>query len=287
MATIPRGVLAVIGSGGIGLASARRLAGGRQIFIGDASQKKLDYAAQSLRDDGHDVETHIVDVAQFNSVVSFAQAAVKAGSVETVVHAAGLSPGMAAPDRILAVDLLGTANVIDAFYDVVGRGSSLTCIASIARFGATPSPELSRHLATAPRHQLLENDELLKAVPDSASAYAVSKAANILRVQSAARTWAAKGSRINTVSPGIVLTAMLREELEGVSGPTIKGMIDGAPIARGGTATEIASVVAFLAGPDASFITGSDVVVDGGFIAGSQDFKFAELAGYKSGSPEQ
>ncbi|KAK3362450.1 hypothetical protein B0T25DRAFT_524352 [Lasiosphaeria hispida] len=286
MSKIPRGVLAVIGSGGIGLASARRLAGGRRIFIADASPKKLNSAAQSLRDDGHDVEAHIIDVAQFDSVASFAQAAAKAGTIEAVVHAAGLSPGMAPPDRILAVDLLGTANVIDAFYDVVGQGSSLTCIASIARFGATPSPELSRHLATAPRHQLLDNDSLLQAAQDSAAAYAVSKAANILRVKSAARAWAAKGSRINTVSPGIVLTAMLREELEGSSGPTIKGMIAGSPIARGGTANEIASAVAFLAGPDASFVTGSDLVVDGGFIAGAQDFKFAD-AGYKPGSPEQ
>jgi len=135
MSGTTRSVLAIIGSGGMGLASARRMATGRRIFLADASEKNLEFAARSLRDDGHEVETQQVDVANFESVQKFAQAVASAGKVETVVHTAGLSPAMAAPDRILEVDLLGTANVIEAFQDVVGPGSSMTCIASIARLG--------------------------------------------------------------------------------------------------------------------------------------------------------
>ncbi|KAK0639172.1 hypothetical protein B0T16DRAFT_338631 [Cercophora newfieldiana] len=270
MPSPPRSVLAVIGSGGIGLASARRLARGRPIFLADASEKNLEAAAKSLRDTGNEVETRLVDVSDFRSVQTFAQAAAGAGRVETVVHTAGLSPAMAAPDRILAVDLVGTANVIEAFRDVVGPGSTLTCVASIARFGAAPSKELSEHLATAPLDELLVNDELQTAASSAASAYSISKAANLLRVQAAVRAWSAKGARINTVSPGVILTSMVRTELTTPSGATIRAMIEGSPLRRAGTAEEIANAVAFLAGPDASFVTGTDLVVDGGFIPGSQ-----------------
>lgn len=268
MSKAPRTVLAIIGSGGMGLASARRLAGGKHILIGDFSQKNLDFAAQSLRDDGHEVTTHIVDVSNFDSVQQFAAAAAAAGRLETVLHTAGLSPAMAPANRILDVDLIGTANIIDAFEPLMPAGSSLTCIASIARFGATPSAALAQHLAAAPRAQLLDNEELQTAAATPAGAYAVAKAGNLLRVQAAARAWGARGARINTISPGVILTAMVREELESQSGATIRAMIAGSPMGRGGAANEIAGAVAFLAGPDASFVTGTDLVVDGGFIAG-------------------
>lgn len=271
--SIPRRVVAVIGSGGMGIASARRLAGGRRVLFADFSQANLDFAAKSLRDDGHEVETHIVDVSNFESVQNFAAAAVSAGHIDAVVHTAGLSPAMAPAKRIFDVDLLGTANVIEAFGEVIPAGASLTCIASMARFGAKPSPELTAHLSRAPLDQLLTTKELLDVdTIDPAAAYAMSKCANYLRVQAAARAWAARGARINTISPGVILTAMVRQELESPHGATIKGMIQSMPMQRGGSADEIASTVAFLAGPDASYITGTDILVDGGFIAGSQGF---------------
>lgn len=276
--SIPRRVVAVIGSGGMGIASARRLAGGRRVLFADYSQANLDFAAKSLRDDGHEVETHIIDVANYNSVQQFAAAAASAGHIDAVVHTAGLSPAMAPAKRIFDVDLLGTANVIDAFGEIIPAGASLTCIASIARFGAAPSPQLAVHFASAPRDQLLTNKEVFDTEGiDPAKAYALSKHANYLRVQAAARAWAARGARINTISPGVILTAMVRQELDSKSGETIRGMIQATPMQRGGSADEIASAVAFLAGPDASFITGTDLLLDGGFIAGSQGF-FAKQA---------
>ncbi|KAK0748444.1 hypothetical protein B0T21DRAFT_406962 [Apiosordaria backusii] len=119
------------------------------------------------------------------------------------------------------------------------------------------------------RDTILDRPELkeLAEKNDPDMAYSLSKAANYLRVQAAAKAWAEKGARINSVSPGAILTAMLRQELESPHGETIKQIIAGTPLQRGGTADEIASVVAFLAGSEASYVTGTDILVDGGTIA--------------------
>lgn len=265
-----RNVITIIGSGGMGLATARRLGSGRRILLADFSERNLEEAAKSLHNDGHDVATHIVDVADFSSVKRFAEIASNAGYLEAVVHTAGLSPAMASARRIFDVDLVGTANVIDAFYEVVPSGSSLVCIASIARFMSPASTELERHFATSSRDTLLTHQELDQDLSSSALAYSLSKRANILRVQAAARPWAEKGARINSISPGVIITPMIREELKSAAGSQVQTIIDSAPLRRGGTADEIANVVSFLASSQASYITGTDIVVDGGFVPGSQ-----------------
>ncbi|KAK4193204.1 hypothetical protein QBC35DRAFT_480914 [Podospora australis] len=273
MSALPRRVVAIIGSGGMGIASARRLASGKTLLLADFSQQNLDMAAATLRSDGHNVQTHLVDVADFGSVQSFAAKAKpdEQTIIDAIVHTAGLSPAMAPPQRIFDVDLLGTANVIDAFLPFVSPGSSLTCISSMARFGARPSGELAAHLATAPRETLLDRPELKETIEkkDSATAYSLSKAGNTLRVQAAARAFAERGARINSISPGVILTAMVKQELESEHGATVRRIIEGSPLKRGGTADEIAAAVAFLAGPEAAFITGTDLLVDGGTIAGN------------------
>ncbi|KAK0754301.1 hypothetical protein B0T18DRAFT_442706 [Schizothecium vesticola] len=199
-----RTVLAIFGSGGMGLACARRLAGGRHVLIGDFSQKNLNFAARASQ---------------------FAQAAATAGRLETVVHTAGLSPALAPANRILDVDLVGTAIIIiDAFEPLMPAGSSLTCIASIARFGATPSAALARHLASAPR----------RGAPRAAARQpGAAKGGGYAGGGAAARAWGARGARINSISPGAILTAMLRQELESPSGATITAMIAGSPMGRG------------------------------------------------------
>ncbi|KAH6619347.1 hypothetical protein B0J18DRAFT_411653 [Chaetomium sp. MPI-SDFR-AT-0129] len=275
--TVPARILCVIGSGGMGLAVARRLGSGRTIFLADYSQANLDAATKALQDEGHTVEPQLVDVADFDAVQTFARAAAAAGHIETVVHTAGLSPSMAPAKRVFEVDLLGTVHVIDAFTDLIPAGSSLTCISSVSRFGLNPSPELIDHLAHAPRDKLLTTPSLLaleegqgpNVYTDSTVAYQLSKRANYLRVQASVRSWGARGARINTVSPGVVLTALIRLEMAAF-GDAVKNMIETQPVPRGGTSNDIAGVVAFLAGPDASYITGSDIVVDGGFMAANQ-----------------
>ncbi|KAI8670597.1 hypothetical protein NCS57_00531500 [Fusarium keratoplasticum] len=270
MASSRRGLL-VIGAGGMGLAIARRLGAGQLVILADSSQKVLDSAASSLQDDGHEVETQIVDVSSHESVENLSKVASGAARLNTVINTAGISPGMGTARRIFEVNLLGTANVIDAFLEVMPPGSSLTSIASIAGHlvQKAVSPELEKHLATSPREQLLGHDAAdLEGSPELA--YGIAKWGIIVRMQAAVRQGQKKGVRLNTISPGVIMTTMIRKELESELGDRIKEMIPETPIPRAGCADEIASLVAFLSGPDAAFINGADFVIDGGATAASR-----------------
>lgn len=163
---------------------------------------------------------------------------------------------------------MGTAFVIDAFFDVIGPGSSLICIASNAgSLTVVPlSPEVERHLALSPTEKRLDHPEVQGGLVDSGLAYLMSKKAKLLRVQASTKLWGSKGTRINSISPGIVMTRMGAAELEGPNGHHIRYQIDSSGAQRAGTPEDIASMAAFLAGPQASFITGSDFLVDGGIV---------------------
>ncbi|KAK7422533.1 hypothetical protein QQX98_001551 [Neonectria punicea] len=264
-----RNALVVIGAGGMGLAIARRLGSGQRVVLADYSQKALDTAAESLRDHGHEVEARIVDVSSYESVSELAKFAAATGQLNTVVNTAGISPHMGTAKQIYEIDLLGTAHVIDAFVQVMAPSSSLICIASLAGHmaGLAVSPELELHLATAPRDKLLDHPEI---DPDGlpALAYSVAKKGNMVRVQAAARAGQRNGVRVNSVSPGVIATAMVRHELQTEGGAAIRGMIENSPIPRAGTADDVANVVAFLASSEACFIDGTDILVDGGGLAG-------------------
>ncbi|KAM5349459.1 hypothetical protein ACJ41O_005964 [Fusarium nematophilum] len=225
MSFSPNGLL-VIGAGGMGLAISRRLGGGQRVFLADFSQTALDCAANALRDNGHEVETHLVDVCSYESVTQLAKVTSEASNLTTVVNAAGISPSMGTPRKIFEVDLVGTANVIDAFIDVMPPGSSLVTIASMAgyMFAGAITPELEQHLATAPRDKLLDHEGIdFECHPGQA--YGIAKKGNIVRVQAAAQSAQSKGVRVNSVSPGVVTTAMIRQELESEAGENIRQII--------------------------------------------------------------
>ncbi|KAJ5645899.1 NAD(P)-binding protein [Penicillium lividum] len=253
-------VQVIIGAGGMGLSIARRLANGYRLLLADFSSATLSSAVESLRDDGYDVEGHQVDISDYGSVEKLALTAAKIGRIFAVVHTAGVSPASAAGKQIYEVDLLGTANVIDAFFHVASAGTSLICVASMAGNFARLSPGLESHLATAPREKLLQHDEidLNSSLPHVA--YTVAKRGNQLRMQGAARHWGSKGARLNSISPGVISTAAGRRELQGKNGA--KALIETSATRRAGTPGDIAGVVAFLAGPDSSFITGIDILVE-------------------------
>jgi NAD(P)-dependent dehydrogenase (short-subunit alcohol dehydrogenase family) len=257
----------VIGTGGMGLAVARRLASGRRLLLADYSEASLDAATAALRAEGHTAEAHAVDVADRASVEKLAAAAGEAGRIDAVIHTAGVSPVMATARQIYQVDLLGTAHVINAFLPVASPGTSLVCVASMAGHFASLPPDLERYLATAPADQLLAHELIDLDSPDAASAYLLAKRGNQLRVQGAARSWGAKGARLNTISPGVISTPMGRAELQGPTGEFIQAMIDTSGAGRAGTPDDIAAAVAFLVGPESSFITGNDILVDGGVIS--------------------
>jgi NAD(P)-dependent dehydrogenase (short-subunit alcohol dehydrogenase family) len=220
----------------------------------------------ALLGEGHAAEAHAVDVADRASVEKLASAAGEAGRVDAVIHTAGVSPVMATARQIYQVDLLGTAHVIDAFLPVASPGTSLVCVASMAGHFASLSPDLERHLATAPAGQLLQH-EGIDLDADPSTAYLVAKRGNQLRVQAAAHAWGAKGARLNTISPGVISTPMGQAELDGPVGQYIQAMIDLSGAGRVGTPDDIAAAVAFLVGPESSFITGNDIQVDGGVVA--------------------
>ncbi|WP_246854874.1 SDR family oxidoreductase [Naasia sp. SYSU D00057] len=268
---MPADVLVVIGAGGIGEAVARRSGAGRSVLLADFSERLLDRVAESLREDGFDITTQQVDVSLQESVEELARTAGKLGTVRGVVHTAGLSPTQAPTGAILRVDLAGVAFTLDAFGRVIASGGAGVVIASVAgtmAAGRLPA-EHEDALATAPAGELLELPFLQSsAVPSPGLAYAISKRANQLRVQTASLVWGARGARINSVSPGIISTPMGQQELDGESGPRMRALVDGSATKRLGTPGEIANAVAFLLGPDSTFITGADLLVDGGALAG-------------------
>ncbi|MGP0030048.1 MAG: SDR family oxidoreductase [Acidimicrobiales bacterium] len=262
-----RRVLVVIGTGGMGVAVARRLGGGRHLLLADASDAAVGAAVATLRDEGHDVEGHVVDVVDRAAVEQLAAAAAGAGPIDAVIHTAGVSPVTATARQIFRVDLLGTAHVVDAFLPVSGHGTSLVCISSMAGHLGSLSAAFEHHLARAPTDELLGHAEIDLDGADPGLAYVVAKRGNQLRIQAAAQAWGARGARLNTISPGVISTPMSAAELSGASGAHMRAMIESSGAGRLGTPDDIAAAVEFLAGPASSFITGNDVLVDGGAVA--------------------
>lgn len=266
---LPTPVLVVIGVGGMGASIARRLGSGKTVLLADFDEATLAAAATGLRTDGYTVHTHSVDVADAASVAALAAAADALGPVVQVAHTAGLSPTQAPSTAILAVDLLGVALVLDAFGAIIAPGGAGVVIASMAgQTSASLTPEQEHQLAVTPTAELTSLPfATADAVPDPGQAYGLAKRANQLRVQAAGSGWGARGARINSVSPGIISTPMGQQELDGPSGGIIRAMVEASGAKRLGTPEDITAAVAFLLGPDATFITGIDLLVDGGVIA--------------------
>jgi NAD(P)-dependent dehydrogenase (short-subunit alcohol dehydrogenase family) len=264
---VAREVLAVIGVGGMGQAIARRLGAGKTVLLADYNEGTLASVAESLAADGHHVESLSVDVSSPESVHGLAEFAASLGSVTQVAHTAGLSPSQASAEAILAVDLLGVALVLDEFGAVVAPGGAGVVIASMAGHMFPPlTAEQERALANNPPDQLLQLD-FISSITDQNVAYPIAKQANHIRVRAASAHWGRRGARINSISPGIISTPMGQQELASPVGDGMRAMVAMSATGRLGTPEDIALATAFLLGPDASFITGADLLVDGGVIA--------------------
>lgn len=264
-----RKVTVVIGAGSIGQAIARRVSAGKHIVLADLRQENADAAARVLLDAGFEVTTALVDVCSRESVEALVQVATAIGDVTGVIHAAGVSPSQAPVATILRVDLYGTALVLEAFGNVIAEGGAGVVIASQSghRLPAL-TPEQNKALATTPVEELLAL-EMLQAdkVTDPLNAYQISKRANSLRVMAEAVRWGKRGARVNTISPGIIFTPLARDELNGPRGEGYRRMINLSAAGRGGTPDEVGAVAALLMGPEGTFITGSDFLMDGGVTA--------------------
>lgn len=272
-----KSVTVLIGSGLIGVAIARRVSAGKHILLADLKKENADAAAAVLSNAGFEVSTATVDVSSREAVKSLAQKAATLGDVTGVIHAAGVSPSQASPKAIFSVDMYGTALVLEEFGNIITCGGSGVVIASQSghRLGALTN-EQNKLLATTPADQLLSLPMLqLDQVKDSLHAYQLAKRGNALRVMAEAVRWGKRGARINSISPGIIITPLAKDELTGPRGEGYRRMIELCPVGRAGTPDEVANVAALLMGPEGTFITGSDFLMDGGVTA---SYFFGELA---------
>jgi NAD(P)-dependent dehydrogenase (short-subunit alcohol dehydrogenase family) len=262
-------VIVIIGAGGIGQAIARRQGFGKTVLLADNNETVLRDAVAVLEHASYKVACQSVDVTSRASVQALADKAASLGRVTQVVNTAGLSPNMASLETIFAVDLYGVALVFDVFEQVIAPGGSGTVISSMAGHMPAPLPPEQEHaLAYTPTEELMALPFLkVDFVRDSMQAYGIAKKANHLRVQAAALRWGERGARVNSISPGIIATPLAQHEMASESGPIYRAMIEASPSKRMASADEVASAAAFLMGPEASFITGSDLLMDGGVIA--------------------
>ncbi|OUJ11610.1 SDR family oxidoreductase [Acetobacter sp. DsW_063] len=262
-------VIVVIGTGGIGEAIARRQGFGRAILLADWNEDTLAKAASVLGDASYDVTTQRVDVSSRVSVQALAQAAAAMGPVMQVINTAGLSPNMASVEKVLEVDLYGSAVVFEEFGKVIASGGAGLIISSMAGHMMRQLPEVDeKQLAHVPADDLLALPCLQPdAIPNTLVAYMIAKRANILRVQAEAMHWGERGARVNAISPGIIVTPLAAHELNSEIGHIYRAMVDASPSKRMAPPEEIAVAASFLLGPDAGFITGSDLLIDGGVIA--------------------
>ncbi|MGA8724223.1 MAG: SDR family oxidoreductase [Acidimicrobiales bacterium] len=251
----------------MGRAVARRLGTGRSIVLADASDQQLQDAAEALRADGFDVQPVSVDVASEHEVTALARVASDLGSLCSLVHTAGVSPVQATPRQIVDVDVIGTARILDAFEPLAEPGTVAVCIASMAGTMTTLPPDALEQLAVTPTDQLHSLPLLDPAEMNSGVAYGLAKRANQARVQAASVAWGRRGGRVVSVSPGVIHTPMGRAELAGPFGEAMRDMIERSGTHRVGTPDDIAAAVEFLCSPAASFITGTDLLVDGGVVA--------------------
>lgn len=270
-------VIVVIGAGSIGQAIARRVSTGKHVLLADLRQETADAAAKVMSDAGFVVSTATVDVSKRESVEALVATATAIGDVFGVIHAAGVSPSQAPPELILHVDLYGTALLLEEFGKVIVEGGSGIVIASQSghRLHALTAEE-DKALATTPVEELMALPMLqADVVTDPLNAYQIAKRANSLRVKAEAVKWAKRGARVNTISPGIIMTPLANDELSGPRGEGYRRMIDHSPIGRAGTPDEVGVLGALLMGRDGAFITGSDFLMDGGVTA---SWFYGELA---------
>jgi NAD(P)-dependent dehydrogenase (short-subunit alcohol dehydrogenase family) len=261
-----RGKVYVItgGTGGMGLAIASRFADKGTLLLADVSPDQLDETKQEFGAEGYSIETMICDISEKDQVQKLADRANSLGKLGALIHTAGLSPALAPADRIMLVNAVGTALLLDAFFELAETDSVALVVASMAGHIAPENPEMDKIMDNALAEKFM--DTILRIIKDDRNAaYCLSKRANLRLVIAQAQKWGKKGARIISVSPGLIRTPMGNKEAEKPEVDQIMRAMN--PLGRYGEPDEIAIPVEFLCSPAASYINGADLLIDGGITA--------------------
>jgi NAD(P)-dependent dehydrogenase (short-subunit alcohol dehydrogenase family) len=262
-------VMILTGAGQIGMAIARRMGYGKKIIIGDKNLDNAKNIADIMKRAGFDAEPEEMDLSSRESILNLISKAKKYGDISMLVNAAGVSPSQAPIEAILKVDLYGTAVLLEEVGKVIKEGGVGVTISSQSghRMPAL-SVEADEQLATTPTEELLKLEVLqTENIRDTLHAYQMAKRCNEKRVMAESVKWGARGARINSISPGIIVTPLALDEFNGPRGDFYKSMFAKCPAGRPGTADEVANVAELLMSPQGAFITGADFLIDGGATA--------------------
>ena len=261
-------VIALLGAGSMGTAIARRFAAGRKLLLGGRTQSKLEKSVEELSRSGYDAEYFVVDASVKEQVEAFAQKAASLGPVMYFIDTAGASPNQAKPEHILKLDMVGTGYAVDAFGKVMAAGGAGLIISSQTGYMYPIPYETELEIMRTSTEKLLDLPIMQDAAMQSSGlAYMIAKRVNHLQAQrAAATTWKERRARINTLSPGIIVTPLAYDEFA-AAGENYQKMIDASAAMRTGSTDEIAEAGAFLLGEHAGFINGTDLLIDGGVIA--------------------
>lgn len=262
-------VMILTGAGQIGMAIARRMGYGMKIVIGDKSKANADAIAKTMNEAGFDAIAVEMDLSSRASILGLIAEAQKYGEISMLVNAAGVSPSQASIKTILKVDLYGTAVLLEEVGKIIKHGGVGVTISSQSghRMPAL-TPEQDALLALTPTEELLSLDMLQEEnIHDTLHAYQMAKRCNVKRVMAEAVKWGERGARINSISPGIIVTPLALDEFNGPRGDFYKNMFAKCPAGRPGTADEVANVAELLMSGKGAFITGADFLMDGGTTA--------------------
>lgn len=262
-------VVILTGAGQIGMAIVRRIGYGKKIVIGDKSQENANAIAQTLTNAGFDIVAKEMDLSSRTSILELIAETQKHGEISMLVNTAGVSPSQAPVEVILKVDLYGTAVLLEEVGKVIKVGGiGITISSQSGHRMPALGAEVDEQLATTPTEELLSLDVLQPAnIRDSLHAYQMAKRSNEKRVMYEAVKWGKRGARINSISPGIVVTPLAIDEFNGPRGDFYKNMFAKSPVGRPGTADEVANVAELLMSDKGAFITGADFLIDGGATA--------------------
>lgn len=264
-----KNVMILTGAGQIGMAIARRMGYGMKIVIGDKKMENAQTISRTMNEAGFDTVAVEMDLSSRESIQAIIAEAQKYGPITILVNAAGVSPSQAPIEAILKVDLYGTAVLLEEVGKVIAPGGVGVTISSQSghRMPAL-TPEQDEQLACTPTEELLKLDILQpENIRDTLHAYQLAKRCNEKRVMAESVKWGAKGARVNSISPGIIVTPLALDEFNGPRGDFYKNMFAKCPAGRPGTADEVANVAELLMSDKGAFITGADFLIDGGATA--------------------